>query len=73
MILSAVGSRDFGGVNWIPAPWDSVIAAVIGVTGYERGVRNAVKYLAVHPAPEPARAGPDADDAPDDFGAAPAG
>jgi amino acid transporter len=73
LVMSAIGSRDFGGANWIPAPWDSVVVAVIGAIGYELGVRNAVKHLAVHPAPEPAGPDPDADDAADDFGAAPVG
>ena len=47
--------------------------AVIGIIGYERGVRDAVRHLTAHPAPEPASIDPDADDAMDDFGTAPAG
>jgi amino acid transporter len=73
LIVSAIGSKDFGGANWIPAPWDSVLVAVIGIIGYEWGVRDAVRHLTAHPAPEPASTNPDADDALDDFGAAPAG
>jgi hypothetical protein len=69
-IVSANGSKDFGGANWIPAPWDSVLVAVVGIIGYEWGVRNAVRHLAAHPAPAPANTDPDADDAMDDFGAA---
>jgi hypothetical protein len=66
-------SADFGGANWIPAPWDSILVAVIGLIGYEWGVRDAVRHLAAHPAPEPASTDPDADDSMDEFGAAPAG
>jgi amino acid transporter len=73
LIVSAIGSKDFGGANWIPAPWDSVLVAVIGIIGYEWGVRDAVRHLTVHPAPEPASTAPGADDALDDFGASPAG
>ncbi|HEX2823719.1 MAG TPA: hypothetical protein VHO07_26685 [Streptosporangiaceae bacterium] len=71
--MSAIGSRDFGGANWIPARWDSVVVAVIGLVGYEWGVRDAVRHLTAHPAPEPASADPEAEDALDNFGAAPAG
>jgi hypothetical protein len=73
LVVSVIGSKDFGGANWIPAPWDTVLVAVIGFMGYEWGVRDAVRHLAAHPAPEPASTDPDADDAMDDFGAAPAG
>jgi hypothetical protein len=31
LVVSAIGSKDFGGANWIPAPWDSVLVAVIGL------------------------------------------
>ncbi len=66
LVMSAFGSQDFGGTNWIPAPWDSVVVAAIGAVGYEWGVRNAVKYLRVHPAPDPKT--PAADDSFSDFG-----
>jgi amino acid transporter len=52
-ILSALGSKDFGGSGLIPAPYDSVIAAVIGLVAYLRGVRDGLRHLAAHPAPEP--------------------
>jgi amino acid transporter len=54
LVMSFIGSADFGGTNLIPAPWDSVIVAVISVVAYLRGVQDAVRHLAVHPAPEPA-------------------
>jgi amino acid transporter len=41
------------GANWIPAPGDSVLVAVIGLIGYEWGVRDAVRHLTVHPARSP--------------------
>ena len=53
LVVSAIGSKDFGGANWIPAPWDSILVAVIGVVGYEWGVRDAVRHLTVHPARSP--------------------
>ncbi len=52
-ILSALGSKDFGGSGLIPAPYDSVIAAAIGLVAYLRGVRDGLRHLAAHPAPEP--------------------
>lgn len=63
--MSAIGSKDFGGAGLISAPWDSVIVALIGVAGYEWGVRGAVRYLGAHPAPEPQAA----DEAMDAFAA----
>ena len=53
LIVSGIGSKDFGGTGVIRAPWDSVIVAIIGVIAYELGVRGGVRYLAAHPAPEP--------------------
>jgi amino acid transporter len=55
LVMSYIGSSDFGGTNLIPAPWDSVIVAVLSFVAYLRGVPDAVRHLAVHPAPEPAR------------------
>ena len=69
LIVSLIGSQDFGGTNLIPAPWDSVLVAVIGLACYEWGVRSAVRHLAAHPAPEPVQ--PDADDSMASLGAAP--
>ena len=54
LLLSGLGS--FGGTGLIPAPWDSVIVAAIGLAGFVLGVRSALRHLAVHPAPEPAPA-----------------
>jgi amino acid transporter len=45
LVLSAVGSKNFGGAGLIPAPWDSVVAGVIGLAAYFRGVRDASAYL----------------------------
>lgn len=52
-ILSALGSKDFDGSGLVSAPYDSVIAAVIGLLAYLRGVRDGLRHLAAHPAPEP--------------------
>ncbi len=49
LLMSALGS--FGGTGLIPAPFDSVLVAVIGLTGFLLGVRYAQRHLAVHPAP----------------------
>lgn len=53
LIVSFVGS--FHGEAWIPAPWDSVVVAAIGVAGFVAGTRAADRYLAENPAPEPLR------------------
>jgi amino acid transporter len=68
-VVSVLGSKDFGGTGAIPAPWDSVIVAIIGLACYEWGVRDSVRYLRVHPAPDPEL--PDTDDPMSDFGTAP--
>jgi amino acid transporter len=47
LLMSAIGSRNFGGLGLIPAPWDSVVVAAIGVAAYFRGVRDASAYLAL--------------------------
>jgi amino acid transporter len=67
LIVSFIGSKDFGGTNAIPAPWDSVVVAVIGLGAYEWGVRSAVRHLGAHPAPEPEVG----DDEMSEFGGAP--
>lgn len=60
LLVSGIGSADFGGTNWIPAPWDSVVVAVIALAAWLAGVRNGMRHLAEHPAPEPApEAAPD--------------
>jgi hypothetical protein len=45
LLLSAIGSRHFGGTGLIPAPWDSVVVAAIGLAAYFRGVKDASAYL----------------------------
>jgi amino acid transporter len=47
LVLSAVGSKNFGGAGLIPAPWDSVVAGVVGLAAYVRGVRDASAYLSL--------------------------
>ena len=37
----------------IPAPWDSVVVAVIGVVAFFAGTRAAERYLADNPVPDP--------------------
>jgi hypothetical protein len=53
LVMSVIGSRDFGGTNAIPAPWDTIVVAVIGAAAYVAGVRAGTQHLAIHPAPEP--------------------
>jgi amino acid transporter len=53
LLLSGLGS--FGGARLIPAPWDSVIAAAVGLAAFVLGVRYALVHLAAHPAPAPER------------------
>jgi amino acid transporter len=69
LIMSLIGSKDFVGTNAVPAPWDSVVVAVIGLGAYEWGIRSAVRHLAARPAPDPERG--DDDDAMSDFGGSP--
>jgi amino acid transporter len=60
LLMSFIGSRDFEGRGAIPAPWDSVVVAVIALAAWLAGVRAGGRYLAGHPAPAP-----DDPDAPD--------
>ncbi|MGH3168429.1 MAG: hypothetical protein ACRDN0_21425 [Trebonia sp.] len=53
LVVSAIGSPDFGGTGAIPAPWDTVAVAVIGLGAWAAGVRNGLLHLAEHPAPAP--------------------
>ncbi len=53
LLMSFIGSSDFGGQNAVPAPWDSVIIAVVALAAWLAGVRAGGRYLADHPAPEP--------------------
>jgi amino acid transporter len=71
LVMSVIGSNDFGGTNAIPAPWDSVVVAVIGMAAYQWGIRGAVRHLTAHPAPEPAV--PEAADALGEFSSSPHG
>jgi amino acid transporter len=60
LVMSAIGSKDFEGTGAIPAPWDSVIVAVIALAAWLFGVWSGQRYLASHPAPaadEPAAVG----------------
>jgi hypothetical protein len=50
--MSGIGSADFAGTNAIPAPWDSVVVAVIAFAAWLAGGRAGQRYLVVHPAPE---------------------
>ncbi|HEX4252665.1 MAG TPA: APC family permease [Pseudonocardia sp.] len=52
--VSALGS--FQGLGVIPAPWDSVLVAVVSLAIYVWGVSAGVAYLAAHPAPAPVTA-----------------
>jgi amino acid transporter len=45
LVISAIGSRNFGGTGLIRAPWDSVVVAAIGLAAYFRGVADASAYL----------------------------
>jgi amino acid transporter len=49
LAMSAIGSKDFEGTGAIPAPWDSVIVAVIALAAWLAGVRSGQRYLAAHP------------------------
>jgi amino acid transporter len=53
LLMSAIGSKDFEGTNAVPAPWDSVIVAVVALAGWLAGVRAGLQYLADNPPPEP--------------------
>src|ERR1700761_3525537 len=45
LLMSGIGSKDFEGTNAIPAPWDSVVVAVIAITAWLAGVRSGLRYL----------------------------
>jgi amino acid transporter len=53
-VMSALGS--FKGMDLIPAPWDSVIVAVVSVGVYFWGVSSAMDYLRVRPFRRPNQA-----------------
>jgi amino acid transporter len=53
LLLSAIGSKDFQGTGAVPAPYDSVIIAVIALAAWIAGVRSGSRYLEEHPAPVP--------------------
>ncbi len=52
LLMSGIGSSDFEGTNAVPAPWDSVVVAVIALAAWLAGVSAGQRYLAAHPAPE---------------------
>jgi amino acid transporter len=52
LLVSVFGSKDFGGSGAIPAPWDTVVVAVIGFGSWLAGVRCGTLHLAAHPAPD---------------------
>jgi amino acid transporter len=60
LLMSGIGSRDFEGINAVPAPWDSVIVAVIALAAWLAGVAAGARYLAANPAPEPDSGGEEA-------------
>ncbi|GAA1926918.1 APC family permease [Streptantibioticus ferralitis] len=49
LLLSSLGS--FGGSGAIPAPWDSIAVALVGLTAYFRAIRDSVRHLTAHPLP----------------------
>lgn len=52
LLTSGIGSADFQGMNSVPAPWDSVIVAVIALAAWLAGVRAGRQHLAGSPATE---------------------
>jgi putative effector of murein hydrolase LrgA (UPF0299 family) len=46
-VLSAVGS--FDGLGLVPAPWDSVVVAVVSAAVYVWGTTSATHYMRSHP------------------------
>jgi amino acid transporter len=57
LLMSAIGSAAFEGTNAVPAPWDSVIVAVIALAAWLSGVKAGRRYLAANPAPAAETAG----------------
>lgn len=53
LVLSLVGSFGSAALHWVPAPWDSVVVALVGLGGFLAGTRAARSYLEHHPVPEP--------------------
>ncbi|WP_391858236.1 APC family permease [Streptomyces silvisoli] len=49
LLFSCLGS--FGGSRVIPAPWDSVAVAAVGLAAYLRALHDSARHLAVHPLP----------------------
>ena len=45
IVLSYVGSTDFGGNNSLRAPWDSIVAGVIGLVLYVWAIREGVGHI----------------------------
>ncbi|HVT69191.1 MAG TPA: APC family permease, partial [Trebonia sp.] len=53
LLMSAIGSKDFQGLDAVPAPYDSVIVAAVALVAWMAGVRAGSRYLEGHPAPDP--------------------
>jgi amino acid transporter len=53
LVMSWVGTFGDGAQKWVPAPWDSVVIAVVGVVTFFVGTQAAERYLAANPVPEP--------------------
>ncbi len=49
LLFSRLGS--FGGSRVIPAPWDSVAVAAVGMAAYARALHDSARHLAAHPLP----------------------
>lgn len=52
LLTSGIGSADSQGTNSVPAPWDSVIVAVIALAAWLAGVRAGRQHLAGSPVTE---------------------
>lgn len=42
-VISYLGSRHFGGINWLTYPWDQVVVIISALVFYEWGIKSAVK------------------------------
>lgn len=48
LALGFVGAREFGGHDWVPEPWDSVLVGVIAVAAYLWGVHLGRSWVGRH-------------------------
>lgn len=53
LVMSWVGTFGDGARRWVPAPWDSVVIAAVGLVTFFAGTQAAERYLADNPVPEP--------------------